>query len=64
MEPWLHIEVNGDVRGHFRAACRATDQVGVGNTLSFTIDFDQTDLPEILNDLDAVCDAFPVLGAP
>jgi hypothetical protein len=58
MEPWLHIEVSGDCRGHFRAACRATDQVGVGNTLTFTIDFDQTELPEILNDLDAVCDAF------
>jgi hypothetical protein len=51
-------------KGHFRAACRATDQVGVGNTLSFAIDFDQTDLPKILKGLDAVCNAFPVLGAP
>jgi hypothetical protein len=64
MEPWMRIEVDGDGKGHFRATCRATDQVGVGNTLSFTIDFDQTELPEILKGLDAVCEAFPVVGTP
>jgi hypothetical protein len=63
-EPWLRIEIEGDGKGHFHATCRATDQVGLGNTLSFTVDFDQTELPEILNGLEAVCSAFPVFGAP
>ena len=56
--------MDGDGKGHFRATCRATDPVGVGNTLSFAIEFDQTELPEILEGLDGVCDAFPVVRAP
>ena len=61
MERWLALEIVGDGRGHFHAACVAVD-VPTASRLTFGIDFDQTELPEILRGLDAVCDAFPVLG--
>ena len=63
MDHWLTVEIVGDRKGHFRAACVAVD-VPTANRLTFTIDFDQTELSEILPALDAVCEAFPVLGKP
>jgi hypothetical protein len=36
----------------------------MGNKLTFRIDFDQTELPEILRGLDAICETFPVVGKP
>jgi hypothetical protein len=64
MEPWLRIEVEGDGKGHFHASCKACDQPGIGNALSFAVDFDQTELPAILEGLDAICEAFRVVGSP
>jgi hypothetical protein len=64
MEGQLAIEIEGDGRGHFHAACMAVDQPGIGNRLTFGLDFDQTELPEILRGLDAICAAFPVVGKP
>jgi hypothetical protein len=64
LEDWLSIEVEGDGKGHFRAKCVACDQPGIGNRLTFEIDFDQTELPEILRGLNAICTAFPVVGKP
>jgi hypothetical protein len=63
-EDWLLIEVEGDGKGHFHASCKADDQPGIGNKLAFVIDFDQTELPDILKRLDAICEAFPVVGSP
>jgi hypothetical protein len=58
----LGIEVKGDVMGHFTAECEAIDQAGIGNRLSFTLSFDQTDIPAILRGLGSVVEEFPVLG--
>jgi hypothetical protein len=63
MEGWLRIHVQGDGKGHFHAACEAIDEPGLGNRLSFKIDFDQTELPAIVSGLDAICEAAPVAGA-
>jgi hypothetical protein len=63
MEGWLRIEVQGDGRGHLRAGCEAVDSPGTGNRLAFAIALDQTDLPAIVRDLDAVCQEAPVVGA-
>ena len=52
----------GGRKGHFHAECEAMDQPGTGNRLAFKIDFDQTELPDILRGLDAICDAIPVVG--
>jgi hypothetical protein len=62
MEGWLSVDVQGDGKGHFHADCVAVDLPGTGNRLTFGIDFDQTELREILRGLEAVADAFPVVG--
>ena len=62
METWLRIEIEGDGKGHFHAKCSAIDEPGLGNTLTFGVDFDQTELPDILRGLDAICVSFPVVG--
>ena len=64
IEPWLRIGIEGDGRGHFRASCRADDNPGIGNVLTFTAEFDQTDLPALLRELDGICEAFPIVGMP
>jgi hypothetical protein len=58
----LGIQVEGDGKGHFHAKCFAVDVPGTGNRLTFTLDFDQTELPYVLRELDTICDAFPVVG--
>jgi hypothetical protein len=62
LEGWLSIEVRGDGKGHFQAKCEAIDEPGVGSRLAFNLDFDQTELPETLRQLDAICDAVPVIA--
>lgn len=60
MEEWLTIEAKGDGLGHFTAKCQATagpDRV----SLPFELNFDQTDIPEMLRSLDAILEKFPVL---
>jgi hypothetical protein len=64
MECCLGIQVEGDGKGHFHAKCFAVDVPATGNRLTFTLDFDQTELPAIVRELDAVCAAFPVVCAP
>jgi hypothetical protein len=64
MEDWLRIHIEGDGKGHFQAQCQAVDQPGLGNRLTFSIEFDQTELPAIVRSLDEVCVAFPVVGTP
>jgi hypothetical protein len=64
MEDWLAIDVRVDGRGHFEARCELRDDPGMGNLLTFSISFDQTQLPTVLRDLDAVVLRFPVLGRP
>lgn len=57
---WLSFEVIGDGTGHFSCVGEVTDGFVQGNTLNFKLDLDQTFLPEILNSLEKVADAFPV----
>lgn len=62
MEDQLSIEVLGDAFGHITAQCVAMDDLGTGNRLEFDLEFDQTFLPEILSELEAIITAFPVRG--
>jgi hypothetical protein len=62
LETWLKIHVVGDGHGHFVASCVARDIPGTGNTLTFSLAFDQTDLPAIIRGLDDILRAFPVKG--
>ncbi len=63
MEKWLSITVVGDGLGHFEAQCKLSDNapVGGGNTLYFTLHFDQTFIPGMLDGLNRIVTAFPVI---
>lgn len=70
MEMQLGIQIRGikdrnDGVGHCFAKCTVADDLGQGRSrLEFTLLFDQTFLPAILRDLDAIIVAFPVKGRP
>ena len=66
MEEWLELRLSAGSRGHLLVSGTLTDQVGRRpNSLRFSIgDLDQSDLPVILDALDEVLAAFPVIGKP
>jgi hypothetical protein len=64
MEDWLSLRLVGDGRGHVEVRGQVRDQPGIGNLLDFGFKLDQTDLQGALSELEAVCRAFPVVGAP
>jgi hypothetical protein len=64
IENQLHIETRrGDRRGNFEAHCVARNATD-GNCLEFKLNFDQTEIPRMLTELDAIIEAHPVLGKP
>jgi len=64
MEEQLSVSITGNGLGHFTAECEALDQAGIGNRLIFSLEFDQTEIPEMLKSLDAVVREYPVKGKP
>lgn len=62
MEGQLSIVAKGDGLGHFEAECSANDAAGWGNLLTFKLKFDQTCLPTLFAELDALVKAYPVVG--
>ena len=62
IEHWLQITVKGDGLGHFNAHCLAKDIAGIGNTLKFSLYFDQTEIPAILDGLNQTIERFPLIG--
>ena len=62
MEHWLQISVNGDGLGHFNVECQARDDAGMGNTLNFSLYFDQTEILGILDGLNQTIERFPLTG--
>jgi hypothetical protein len=64
MEEWLTVEVSGDGRGHFTGTARFRDRAGDGNLLECVLEFDQSDVPAMVQQLSAIESAFPVIGDP
>jgi hypothetical protein len=62
MEEWVELQVIGDGRGHFRGTCRLRDEAGIGNLLECALEFDQSDIPEMLKGLRRIERKFPVVG--
>lgn len=62
LEGQLILNITGDGLGHFEVNCKATDQPGFGGTLSFTLNFDQTELIRLIVDIDKITKAFPIKG--
>ena len=64
MENWLSLILTADHQAHITAQCLAKDDPGIGNTLTFSLDLDQSFLPAILQQLAEITTLYPVLGTP
>ena len=64
MEKWLELQVVSDRLGHLSVEGQVRDQPGIGNTLTFRLEIDQTQIPPTLRGLDGILTAFPVIGSP
>ncbi len=63
IEGQLSLTLTCDIRGHITLQGEVLDQAGIGNRLSFHLDLDQSFLPQSIQELDAVIQAFPVRHA-
>ena len=64
MEDWIGIRMEIQRTGHIKCDCFLMDYPGMGNRLTFQLSFDQTYLPALLDEIDAVLSTFPIIGAP
>lgn len=62
LEKQLVLNIKGDGIGHFEVVCEATDRPVYGATLSFNLHFDQTQLGQLINELERITKAFPIKG--
>ena len=62
LDGWLNLRLEGDGRGHINVTCRLSDSSGYGSTLDFRLDLDQTHLPKIIRQIEAVLRVYPVIG--
>jgi hypothetical protein len=58
LEEQLTLKITGDGLGHFETECTAMDQPGCGAQLSFTLNFDQTELKRLINELEKIINEF------
>lgn len=59
LEQQLELKFLGNLLGHIKVEGQAVDQAGVGNRLQFSLDIDQSYLPDLINELLAVERRFP-----
>lgn len=63
LEGYLEIKIYGDGIGHFEVNVKACDQPGINaSELTFNMAFDQTELKELVNQLDQITRQFPIEG--
>lgn len=62
LENQVEIKIIGDGIGHLKAECKVMDYASIGNKLKFEIDFDQTYIPKLLNQLEKITRRFPKIG--
>lgn len=61
IENQVKINIVGDGIGHLSAKCELMDFAGSGNVLLFKINFDQSHLPKIINQLEIITNKYPVV---
>jgi hypothetical protein len=59
LEQQISFTVKGDEIGHISLEGKVMDQAGIGNELSFEMSLDQSYLPEIIVQLEALIQAYP-----
>lgn len=63
LEGYLELKITGDGFGHFEVDVKACDQPRINaSELTFTMGFDQTELKELVNQLDRITKLFPITG--
>ena len=62
IEADLTINIQGDGIGHLYAKCFLTDSIADGNELNCEIGFDQTQIPELIKQLEKITTEFPTTG--
>lgn len=63
LEGYLELKIIGDGIGHFEVDVKACDQPGVNaSELTFTMGFDQTEIKDLVNQLDRITKQFPIIG--
>lgn len=61
-ENYLDLRIKGDGFGHFDVNVSACANPGYGGTLDFEISFDQTQINDLVSQLDKITDIFPISG--
>jgi hypothetical protein len=63
LEHALQLKILGDGNGHFEVKVKANDNPGIERSeLSFTLTFDQTQIKDLVNQLDKITKVFPIVG--
>ncbi len=62
IESQVKILVQGDGIGHLNTTCRIMDYAGTGNELICQLNFDQTELPNLIHQLEKITTEFKVYG--
>jgi len=63
IEGYLDLKISGDGLGHFEVNVAACDKPGIfGNKLKFSMTFDQTEINELIRQLDSIVKEFPIEG--
>lgn len=62
LENYLELKIKGDGNGHFNVDITACDQPGIGGKLNFSLAFDQTQIKELVRQLDKITKHFPITG--
>jgi len=62
IEGYIQLEFEGDGLGHFEVGIAVKDQPTQGAQLTFKLNFDQTQIPSYLSQLDKIMQMFPVVG--
>ncbi len=60
IEEYLQIKIKGDGLGRFAADCIAIDKPGYGHELKFRIEFDQTEILNMVKMINSLLDEFPI----
>jgi len=62
LEQQLIVKIKGDGLGHFEVHCEATPEPHLGQTLTFSLGFDQTEIKSLARQLDVITKKFPIDG--
>ncbi|MBI5540796.1 MAG: hypothetical protein HY951_12100 [Bacteroidia bacterium] len=62
LEKQLELNILGDGLGHFEVNVKASDKPNEGNELTFLLSFDQTQIKELIWQLDTITKRFPIVG--